>query len=152
MEEKTKEASRSEAHKATSTLAERPRALPNPYTWPPFSPDPMVLTGNVGPIYQFDTMRFTIWENGPVEYTLSMNMTSRWGSVLPGQNPPPPDITIQIKDAAGGVLDTWDIGRPRLPCGTTPGVVFATQNGKANILNAASSVTLIIGTSTFYKC
>ena len=127
------------------------KAFPNPLTFAGFNPDPWILNGSAGQICKLDTIRFTIYEDTNVQYTLNWNYTSLGWTANPGWGPPP-DITIQIKDGQGGLLDTWDIGHPNHPCGVEP-EGYTTQNGKANILaNTELGVTIIIGPATWGHC
>jgi hypothetical protein len=123
-------------------------------TFSGLNPDPVILSGNVGQVYKFDTIRFTIFVSNTTQYTLNWDATSLgWGVSNSPHGPVPPEILVEILDAQGGALDSWDVGHPDEPCGGTHPVVFTDQNGKTGILNNnALQVTISIGGSTFAKC
>jgi hypothetical protein len=142
--------------KATATKGQR--AFPNPLTLD-LLPDPTIIMSADGTqLYQFDTIRFTIFESGSTQYTLNWNATSLgWGAVRI-QGSGPPDIFVEIQDAQGGDLDTWDIGRPDQPCQASHPVVFTNPKGKPNILETNTSALQVVVTigggapSSFFHC
>ena len=142
---------------ARGTVKKGVAAFPNPLTLD-LQPDPTILQSAEGTqFYKFDTIRFTILENaGTTQYTLNWNATSLgWGADTKFNAP---DIFVEIQDAQGGDLDTWDIGRPDQTCMPSHPVVFTNQNGKPNILETNTGALGVVvtiagkGDSSFFHC
>ena len=137
---------------ARLTRSKDQRAFPNPLTIGNFKPDPWIISGNAGQICQFATIRFTIYmSGGNTEYTLAWNYASFGWQANPNWGPPP-FISIDIKDGGGGVLDTWQIGRPDHGCDPTP-EQYKKENGNPNLLQLNElDIGIILGGATWGHC
>jgi hypothetical protein len=100
-----------------------------------FNFDPLVLTLADGtPVYRLDSIVLTIDGSVKTTYTLTWSGTSLASQAVASDGGRPPNWTIQIFDVLGNPLDTWNVGRPDLPCVGSHPNPFQT-NGLPDILN-----------------
>ncbi|HEY4776638.1 MAG TPA: hypothetical protein VIH56_03180 [Candidatus Acidoferrales bacterium] len=153
MSEKTKKTANSEGKIASTRAVLREEKVRGGQskTWG-WTTDPMYLIGDGGAqIYKLDTLRFTILDDGSTQYTLSWNATSLGWQSMAAQGSVTPHVVIELQNAAGGVLDTWDCGSQDWPCGARP-IVYTKANGLAGMINLAVIIDLNIGGAGWVGC
>jgi hypothetical protein len=140
-------------HRITARLtrSKDQKAFPNPLTIGNFT-DPWIINGSGGQICQFAQIRFTIYRSGGnTEYTLAWEYASFGWQANPNWGPPP-FLSVEIKDGAGGLLDTWQIGRPDHGCDPTP-EQYRKEGGNPDLLQLdALEVDIIVGGATWGRC
>jgi len=129
--------------------AEKAIAGPRSKTWS-FRTDPWVLANAATQFFKLDTLRFTIFEDHTAKYTMQWNATSL-GWRAPSYGDLPPDISVEIKNNQGGVMDKWDIGKHDMQCVSAHPVIFQSQ-GLVGVLDLASEITLTIGATRWTRC